>query len=38
MEKKIIEEINEINLFISINSPLVKEIIFNLKQNEKNIE
>ncbi len=37
-EKKIIEETNEINLLISINSPLVKEIIFNLKQKEKNIE
>ena len=37
-EKKIIEETNEINLLIPINSPLVKEIIFNLKQKEKNIE
>ena len=37
-KKTIIEETNEINLLISINSPLVKEIIFNLKQKEKNIE
>ena len=37
-EKKIIEETSEINLLIPINSPLVKEIIFNLKQKEKNIE
>ena len=35
---KIIEETNEIKLLISINFPLVKEIIFNLKQKEKNIE
>ena len=37
-EKKIIEETNEINLLIPINSPLVKEIIFNLKQKEKTLK